>query len=132
MQLAVDYSLAELFILRGMLQALASLQMLPKQSIALFWHCYSWQCRPCTVPRLISAPSIGCQPARGVLSPRKKPKFGSLTELQQELRLIEEETGIAPDPTTPIAGYVRAVAKTGNARAQRLLVRLKAALIPPR
>ena len=62
----------------------------------------------------------------------QETKFGSLTELQQELRLIEEETGIAPDPTTPIAGYVRAVAKTGNARAQRLLVRLKAALIPPR
>jgi hypothetical protein len=59
-------------------------------------------------------------------------KFGLITELEQELRLIEEETGITPDPTAPIAGYVRAVAKTGNARAQRLLVRLKAALIPPR
>lgn len=54
-----------------------------------------------------------------------------LTELEQELRLIEKETGIAPDPKAPIMGYVRAVAGTGNARAQPLLARLKAALIPP-
>jgi hypothetical protein len=59
-------------------------------------------------------------------------KFGLIAELEQELRLVEEETGIVPDPTAPIAGYVRAVANTGNARAQRLLVRLKAALTPPR
>ena len=54
-----------------------------------------------------------------------------LTELQEELRLVEKETGIAPDPKAPLMGYVRAVAGTGNARAQRLLVRLKAALVPP-
>jgi hypothetical protein len=54
-----------------------------------------------------------------------------LPELEQELRLVEKETGIAPDPKAPIIGYVRAVAITGNARAQRLLARLKAALIPP-
>jgi hypothetical protein len=54
-----------------------------------------------------------------------------LPELEQELRLVEKETGIAPDPKAPIIGYVRAVAITSNARAQRLLARLKAALIPP-
>jgi hypothetical protein len=62
------------------------------------------------------------------------PKSGPKTlhgELEEELRLVEQETGIAPDPTAPIAGYVRAVALTGNARAQRLLARLKAALSPP-
>jgi len=53
-----------------------------------------------------------------------------MSELEQELRLIEEETGIAPDPTAPIAGYVRAVAATGNQRAERLRARLKAALPP--
>jgi hypothetical protein len=49
------------------------------------------------------------------------------TELEQELRLIEEETGIARNTAAPVAGYVRAVAKTGNPRAQRLLARMKAA-----
>ena len=55
----------------------------------------------------------------------------SLTELEQELRLLEKETGIAPDPKAPIMGYVRAIARTGNARAQRMLERLKDALIRP-
>jgi hypothetical protein len=60
----------------------------------------------------------------------REAEFGLTTELQQQLRLIEQETGIAPDPRAPIAGYVRAVAKTGNRRAQRLLARMKAALPP--
>ena len=50
-----------------------------------------------------------------------------MTELEQELRLIEEETGMARNPAAPLAGYVRAVATTGNPRAERLLARLKAA-----
>ena len=50
------------------------------------------------------------------------------TEIEEELRLIEKETGIARNPAAPLAGYVRAVARTGNPRAQRLLARLKAAL----
>ena len=54
-----------------------------------------------------------------------------MTELQQELRLLEKETGIALAPAAPIASYVRAVAVTGNAHAQQLLARLKAALTPP-
>jgi len=58
-------------------------------------------------------------------------QFDLMTELQQELRLLEKETGIALAPTAPIATYVRAVAATGNAHAQHLLARLKAALTPP-
>jgi hypothetical protein len=50
------------------------------------------------------------------------------TELEEELRLIEKETGIARDPAAPVAGYIRAVASSGNARAQWLLARMKAAL----
>ena len=50
--------------------------------------------------------------------------------LQQELRLIEQETGIVLNPAAPIAGFVRAAATTGNERAQRLLARMKAALHP--
>ena len=62
--------------------------------------------------------------------PKSGPKTLS-SDLQEELRVIEQETGIAPDPAAPIAGYVKVVAGPGNARAQRLLARLKAALSPP-
>jgi hypothetical protein len=65
---------------------------------------------------------------RAIISPNHAPML--LGPLHAELRLLEKETGIAPDPTAPIVGYVRAVAMTGNATAQQLLARLKAALTP--
>ena len=70
---------------------------------------------------------IGCQAGRGVLSHMQQPASAPATELEEELRLIEKETGIARSPTAPLAGYVRAVARTGNPRALRLLAQLKAA-----
>jgi len=48
-----------------------------------------------------------------------EPASGPTTELEEELRLIEKETGIPRNPAAPVAGYVRAAATTGNARAQR-------------
>lgn len=48
-----------------------------------------------------------------------------MAQLEEELRLIEKETGMVRNPVAPIAGYVRAAATTGNPRAQRLLVRFE-------
>ena len=50
--------------------------------------------------------------------------------LDEELRLIAQETGIALTRDMPIVGFVRAAAATGNPRAQRLLAGLKAAFTP--
>ena len=66
-----------------------------------------------------------CQAGRGVLSYMNEPASGLSAELPEELRLIEDETGIARDPRAPVVGYVRAAATTGNPRAQRLLARLE-------
>ena len=53
-----------------------------------------------------------------------------MAEQDEELRLIAKETGIALERDMPIVGFVRAAATTGNPRAQRLLVPLKAAFTP--
>lgn len=132
MQLAVDYSLAELFYF-----ARDAAGASKTSDVAEAEHCSISALLQLAVQALHGSEAdkraVDWMPTRSRRSiAMQDAKFGSLTELQQELRLIEQETGIAPDPTAPIAGYVRAVAKTGNARAQRLLVRLKAALIPPR
>ena len=131
MQLAVDYSLAELFYF-----ARDAAGASESSDAAEAEHCSISALLQLAVQALHGSEAdhraTDWMPTRSGRSiAMQEAKFGSLTELEQELRLVEEETGIAPDPTAPIAGYVRAVANTGNARAQRLLVRLKAALIPP-